>query len=419
MNRRLVALTALSLTACGASAHRSTVPGPGEVVTLEEMRIVARSEGGEVVFDSYDAGQLFERGTRLLSEGRCRDAIEQYYERIVREFGSSRYVGPALYNSGLCLHEGGELEAAIPHYQGVLDRVPGSRDARHAALQLSKVLVDLERWEPALAIADRLLLREDLDAPERLEGLARRAQALLGLERLDDAERQARNTLSYFRMQERRAAVADPYFAAAANYVLAETIRLRAERMDLPAGTAEQQHEVLDVRARLVLDAQREYFNTIRHTDARWAAAAGYRIGSMYDQLWHSLMRAPIPPPSRVLSAESMPIYQSEYRSELARHIRPLLRHAIRYWELTLLMVERTGVQTDWAERTRTELERMRALILQETDPDVEGHEREESQSEDVGPSAALDLPPSLDTDPDPSALALFARYGSSLTASR
>lgn len=420
MTRSFVVITALALCACGASTHRPTVPGSGDVMTMEEMRIVAsRTDSGDIVFDSYDAGQLFERGTRLLSAGRCREAVEQYYERLVREFGSSRYVGPALYNSGLCLHEGGELEAAVPYYEGVIERRPETRDARHAGLQLAKILIDLERWEPALPLADSLLRREDLEAPERLEALTRRAQALLGLERLEDAERQARDALSYYRMQERRAAVQDPYFAAASNYVLAETMRLRSERMELPAGTAEQQHQVLDRRAHLVLDAQREYFNTIRHTDARWAAAAGYRIGSMYDRLWHSLMRAPIPPPDRELSPESLPIYEQEYHRELARHVRPLLRHAIRYWELTLLMVERTGVRTDWAEQTQSELERMRALLLGQTDPVIQEEEPEVSAPGDIEPEAVLELPSSLQADPHPSAVALFGRYGSSLTASR
>ncbi len=358
---------------------------------MEEMRIVASNgAGGEVVFDSYDAGQLFERGTRLLADGQCREAVERFYDRIIAEFPASRYIGPASYNSGLCLHEGGELEASVPYYEGVLEHAPRSRDARHAALQLSQVLIGLERWEAALSVVDRVLLREDLEEPERLEGLARRAQALLGLERFEDAGRQARNALSYYRMQQRRAAIADPYFAAAANYVLAESMRMRSETMDLPPGSAEEQHAVLDRRARLVLDAQREYFNTIRHTDAEWAAAAGYRIGAMYDHLWHALMRSPIPPPTRQLDDEAVPVYEDEYRSELARHIRPLLRHAIRYWELTLLMVERTGVQTDWSTRTRSELERMRGLILEQTDP----------VAEDDAPAAPpADAPGGADTE--------------------
>jgi len=385
MSRFTLSLGALCLVACGAGAHRSTVPSSEDVVTMEEVRIVASTSGDETTFDSYDAGMLFERGTELLGEGQCRDAVEQYYDRILEEFPSSRYVAPAMYNAGLCLHEGGELAESVPYYERAIERAPEGRDGRHASLQLAQVLVNLERWEPALAIADQILLREDLQEPERLEALSRRAQALLGLDRLEDAERQARNALSYYRRQQERAAIPDPYFAGAANYVLAETMRRRSEDIALPTGTAQEQHEVLDQRARLLLDAQREYFNTIRHTDAHWAAAAGYRIGAMYDQLYHSLMRAPIPPPNREIDESAMPIYEEEYRAELARHIRPLLRHAIRYWELTLLMVERTGVRTDWTTRTRGDLERMRGLLLEQTDPVVEEDTSDDPRDEDSG----------------------------------
>ena len=55
---------------------------------------------------------------------------------------------------------------------------------------------------------------------------------------------------------------------------------------------------------------------------------------------------------------------QEVYPQELAKLIKPLLRHAVRYWELTLMMVERTGVQTEWAATTRQDLERTRALLL-------------------------------------------------------
>jgi hypothetical protein len=46
------------------------------------------------------------------------------------------------------------------------------------------------------------------------------------------------------------------------------------------------------------------------------------------------------------------------------------VRHAIRYWELTLLMVERTGVDTQWAVRTRAELDRARQLLVTGQLPD-------------------------------------------------
>src|SRR5262249_20800245 len=150
------------------------------------------------------------------------------------------------------------------------------------------------------------------------------------------------------------------------------------------------QHVAIDRRASLLLDAQREYFNTIRLGDARWGTAAGYRIGSMYDGLWQALMTAPIPPPSRTLPQGTLPIYQREYRASLARHIRPLMRHAIRYWELTLLMAERTGAHTEWAERTRAELEQMRSRLLEDEASEVQESSAPTTTPEPPVPHALL-----------------------------
>ena len=61
----------------------------------------------------------------------------------------------------------------------------------------------------------------------------------------------------------------------------------------------------------------------------------------------------------------------------------------------------------------------MRALVLEQTDPDVEEEGAEETEAEGAVPQAVLELPSSLESDPNPSEVALFWRYGSSLTASR
>jgi PAS domain-containing protein len=261
--------------------------------------------------------------------------------------------------------------------------------------------------------ADALLARQDLDAQERMEVLAMRAQALLGKAEqqlaaepapgapsfgpgkpepalsaaakaaLDDAESQAQQALTFYRTKNTELA-ADPYYAAASNYVVAESIRLRAEWLVFPDTTQEQQKAILVRRAELLLDAMREYANTITHTSSivntnpKWAAAAGYRIGAMYDKLWHDLMGAPVP---QTLSEGA----KEQYPKELAKLIKPLLRHAIRYWELTLMMAERTGGQGEWVEKTRADLERTRALLLEQ-------------------PPGAGGLPPTPTKAPEPAA---------------
>lgn len=359
MNARITLLLVLaaSLAGCGATS-------PSRHVLVEETRVIAvRGQGGETEVEVLSAEVLFDDGNTLLRAGRCLEAVERY-DRLVTEFPSSRYVSPSLYNAGLCLQEAGAWEASVAHYQQLLELRPGSSDEKHARLQLAEGLEHLERWEPALANAEATLGRGDLSSDERLEALARRARAVLGLERVDDAARLSREAISYYRTRTGDEVIHDEYFAAMASYVLAETIRLRSEALSFPDGSVLEQHEILDRRAALLLDAQRAYFDAIRMTNAHWAAASGYRIGAMYRTFFDAITSAPVPPPSRPMTDAQLEIYRATYRDELRARVMPLVRHAIRYWELTLTMVERTGVETEWTTRVREDLEHTRTLVL-------------------------------------------------------
>jgi hypothetical protein len=250
----------------------------------------------------------------------------------------------------------GEGEEALRRFERLLASLPESADAKHASFQAGHLAVELERWDRALVHADRLLQDEALPPDERVEAMAIRAGGLLGQGDLEGAAHQAQQGLQYYRIRGGEA-IPDEYFASSLNFTLAESIRLEASAMTFPDTTQDEQRAVLVKRAEMLLEAQREYFNTIRHTNAHWAAAAGHRIGTLYDGLWHDLMAAPVP---KHLSDGAKGVYHGE----LAKLIKPLLRHAIRYWELTLMMVERTGVKTPWAAQTHDDLQRTRALLL-------------------------------------------------------
>lgn len=361
------ALVSVMLFGCGATPARSTLPtaGPSESVHMEALRITNRGEENGFDFSAYDAEMLFNHATDLLNRQACLEAVP-FYDRLADEFPDSRYASAALYNAGFCLHDMGELEPAADHYARLIETYPQSQDVRHASLQLSQLYVRLERFEAGLTLADQLLQRDDLSVDERVEAMARRAQNLVGLARLDEAARQARSTITYYRSRPEEERVRDEFFVAAANYVLAETMRMRSEQIAIPVGNVDVQRAALEQRAQLLLNAQREYFNAIRHTNAYWAGASGYQIGAMYDAFWEAIMHAPTPPPSSPLpdTEDAEQIYEAEYRKELARLVKPLVRHSIRYWELTLMMVERTGVESDWSERIRADLARARTRLL-------------------------------------------------------
>lgn len=358
MNAITQALTFASLALVVGCGGTTTT----RMVQVEESRVIARTNGGETSVELLSPDVLFDEGNAHLRAHECDEAVA-VYDRLVSEFASSRFVSPALYNSGLCLQDAEQWEGSVSHYERLLSMRPDSSDAKHAMLQMADGLEHLERWQPALDNAEAALRRSDLNSAERLEALARRARAVLGLGQLDEAARQAREAASYFRTRTGDQVIHDEYFAAMATYVLAETIRLRSEALTLPDGNVLAQHDVLDQRAQLLLQAQNAYFDAIRMTNAHWAAASGYRIGAMYRSFFDAITSAPVPPPPNAMSDAQLALYQESYRTQLRDRVRPLMRHAIRYWELTLAMVERTGVESEWTPRVRADLEATRALM--------------------------------------------------------
>ncbi len=405
----LFLLLLASTFGCGAAPPRpSPPPGRVSVVRMAPLRITAHAEqSGRIRLEAYDAETLFRDGTEALDAGRCEEAAATY-RRLADEFPESRALSAALYNAGWCLLKQRRHEEAAVFFERLLRERPDSPDVRDARFLLAAAYFETKRWEPLRHVSEAILEERNLDPDERIEASSYRAQALLGLARetceadgpprpathdeseptsppeatssssendastkeegcerlLRETIRQARVALSLGRWETQRGNPPSATNAlAAAQFAIGEVHRLRAEAISIPPGDAETQHEALERRARHTLQAQRAYTDTVRWGEPRWSAPAGYRIGALYDGLWEAIDRAPPPPPRQPLRPALLPHYREEYRRELHRRIRPLLRHAIRYWELTRLVIERSGVEGPWAEQVRAGLRRVRARL--------------------------------------------------------
>ena len=297
-----------------------------------------------------------------MKRGACESAVEGF-DRLVVVYPESRYVSASLYNAGLCLQRLERWPEATTRYERLLEARPGSRDTKHTRFQLAFLYIETERFDEAFEVADLLIGHTGLSDDERSEVMARRAEALLGQGKLDAAAEAAQEALRFSRTRTDERRIRDPFFVASASYTFAETLRLRSERIQIPAAEVGAQRAVLERRAALLLAAQRAYFDTIRLTDPYWASAAGYRIGAMYDAFWIAITSAPIPPPTFEMSDKELALYRREYRQRIADLAQPLVQHAIRYWELTLSMVGRTGIHSEWTDRIRCGLERARTRL--------------------------------------------------------
>jgi tetratricopeptide (TPR) repeat protein len=352
--RHLALAVALALGAC---AHRQVAPTTGTPVLryeMEPIEIHATKGAAGIQIESYDAEELFEQAGAALSQSRHDDAV-RLYDKLLARFAESSFARPSMYNRGLALRDKKDWPAAVDAFKAMVEKYPTHADSKDALFQLGACHAELKNWPASGEVFVRLLDRPDLTADDRVEAMARRGFAQFSLGDLDAAEKTFRATLAYKRKIETEERLATDFYLAFSQYHLGEINhqRFRAIALRLPDTQMERD---LDQKASLLLLAQRAYIDTIKYGNPAWASAAGFQVGSLYEELYDSFMQAPVPPN---LEAEAL----SVYRDELHKKIRVLLEKSVRWYRENLLMVERLGVDTDWAAKSKLAYAKLMRLL--------------------------------------------------------
>ncbi|HOX43957.1 MAG TPA: tetratricopeptide repeat protein [Myxococcota bacterium] len=331
---------------------------PAREVVMEPLRIRLAPDP-ELGLTDFDASTLFHEGLRLQEAQQCEAAL-RFYDRLLAEFSDSRYLSAAAFNAGRCLETLGRLEEALARYRRVTEGLPRSKDWVDALFREAECLAALGRHAEAVSDLGRLLARADLPVSDRVDG-----QVLLGenhLARGDTlaAEQELRTALRLFRAHERDEFL-DPAPAARAEHRLAELATARFEAAPLRPPEAQLQAD-LEAKAQLLLEAQNAYLRSMRYGDPDWATASGFRIGQLYLALHRAMEAAPLP---EDLSPEEADLYRDLLRKRTA----VLLRKALRVFEMTAQLGERTGTDNDWTRKVRDEMQRVEQLVLSQLEP--------------------------------------------------
>jgi len=381
---------AVSMGACATSGAHPPAVGPesGPVVKYEmdPIRIDASHGPAGTQIEAYDAPELFEQAGVALSDKRF-DAAAKLYAKLLKGFPDSGYARPSLYNMGLA-HIGGKNWAeAIDAFKGLIDKYPTHADAKDASFQLGACYAEQANWPASAEVFARVLQGSDLSADDRIEALARRGFAQFNLGDLDTAEKTFRSVLSFRQKIENEERLATDFYLAFSQYHLAQISHQRFQAIELRLPEAQMDKD-LDQKASLLLQAQRAYIETIKYGNPAWASAAGFQVGSLYEQLYDAFMHAPIP---AELRGEAREVYQEE----LHKKIRVLLEKSMRWQRENLLMIERLGVNTDWAEKSKLAY----AKLLKLLEPNIPG------TPEDLpAPAVAPEKPPVAVPPPIPPA---------------
>lgn len=373
-------LLAAVVVAASSCATTSSPP----VATLEPVRVVAEPVGPDAL-EFYDAETLFVRGLDLLDGGAYADAAD-YFARLIREFPDDGHVLLAQYNLGLAYINLGKGDDAVVAFDAYLAQLPDTasdKDRLDGRFKRGQALAVARRYDEVVALFDEML-GESLSADDRVEALvdAGVGHYMLGL--LPGGDQEHRPTSEYRFLEARRILKKESesrrmshmqFFQAQAAFYLAELAHLEFsdKKMTWPSGAeiAAKQAETpsttlesllgaqLEDKCQRLLRAQYQYLRTIREGHPGWASAAGYSVGRMYEELHEEMISLPAPTD---LTAEQSEIYQQLVRKKVFI----LLEKAEKTWTQTADMVVRTGADSEWGEKTRLSLARIRERIANE-----------------------------------------------------
>jgi tetratricopeptide (TPR) repeat protein len=381
--RRLSWLLLGVAVGCGTSGRGTGTPtGPAAPVHLdmEPIKIEATTDGEGTRIDAFDASELFERAGQALSDKRFDDALATY-GKLLKEFPDSSYARPTLYNQGLAHIGKKSWPAAADAFKSLIDKYPSHIDAKDSLFQLGACYAEQSNWPASAEVFVRLLERTDLNADDRIEAIARRGFAQFNLGDMDAAEKTFRAAMAHRQKIETEERLSTDFYLAFSQYHLGQIFHERFRKAALRMPEAQLDKD-LEEKAHLLLTAQRAYIDTIKFGNPGWASAAGFQVGSLYEELYDAFIQVPIP---RELDDEAKVVYQEE----LHKKIRILLEKSLRWQRENLLMIERLGVSTDWAQKSRLAY----AKLLQLLDPNAAKESDDILKSSPAQPAPAAPPP--------------------------
>jgi tetratricopeptide (TPR) repeat protein len=358
--RRTLAAAALWLAACAGAGPRVTPSGaaasraPAEKALPRVEMSPFYFEGGAAGLDVYTDTDLFRRAGDAYDAADWKGAFN-LYRKIIDKFPGSDYRILAFFNGALCLEQVAEYDRALDYFRATSELVPpGAALERDIDAHLGGVYERLGRYAEAAAAYERVQGRDEIGDEERWQFRARMLTARVFADDRDDNLAALDDFIAqYVKFMESRP-FADTEWLAKARFSLGDVYyrRFRAIALVLPE---EKLRTDLEAKAEALLRSQNQFMRTLQIKNVEWATAAVYRIGLGYEEFYHALNNAPVPPG---LDAEEQKVYVDELREATE----PVRKKAIMAYERIISFSNRLAVRTDWVEKAKQRVVELRTL---------------------------------------------------------
>jgi hypothetical protein len=350
----------LLAAACATTRPPERTPEPAS----EPQQIVL---GGSVIqhepddalhLETYDDHDVFHAAAEAERAGEPTRA-KALYQRLLREMPESQLADAARFNLGLSYEHDHDWTHAAETYAPIIAKpLPAEADDRKtwldAHFRRAACLAKLGHWAETRRLFEVVLTTKNLALEDKTEAMLGRGIALEELNEPFDAELAFSEVVQMTRESQDDTMRG---FAAEAAFHSAEIARKRFASVKLEFPT-ELLGKRLDTKCEELMTAQNRYIRAIRYGDAYTVAAAGNRIGGMYEELYADLLGLDVP---EDLTPEQVEVYKDEVKNR----VKVLAEKAIRIYERTALIGRRTDAASEWVKKSEAALAKLRAAYLQ------------------------------------------------------
>lgn len=254
----------------------------------------------------------------------------------------------------------GDFDAAIRAYDSYVARFPEDPELPYMFARRGACEAEVNEWARSAASYAAVLDAggEALIPSQQVEALTRRGYALYQLGEHDQADAALAEADAVYEAAtaEGEERFADTYFVAMARFYRAAILHLkfRAVRIRLPEA---QMQADFERKLELLEQAQDAYNDVVRARHIYWVSAAGYQLGSLFEEFYDAIMYAPVPD---YLDEDQ----RRTYYAELEAKLRPVVDKAVWVFEKNLETARKFGYENDFVERTEAQLAHLQAVLL-------------------------------------------------------
>jgi tetratricopeptide (TPR) repeat protein len=224
------------------------------------------------------------------------DKAAKSYEEVVAKFGkdkkaSDEKIANALYNAGLLRQALGQDDKAIAHYKDYVKSYQHAKDAPDVAFNIGVVYEEAGQDGPAAQAFDQYLRTYSSTNKRLIEAHVRAGRLQLKLGQTKKAKDEFAAGQALYKKSTGQAKTDGKSWAAEARYNEGDLIFKEYQNVSIDV-KPKQLGAALTKKTKFLAEAEKDYFSIAEFNDPKWATAALYRDGQIYEHFADALAAA-------------------------------------------------------------------------------------------------------------------------------